>query len=139
MSTSKHFDAICIVVLLCTLLVTGLFINGRALGIAVITDGDAGDSRFTANDLNGDWDTTGATRIILTGDGGRVSGGGAYLADGNVYIISAGDYVLSGELADGSVIIDAGKDDNTDFVNALSEMPGVSSAVLVSYNGDYMG
>lgn len=31
------------------------------------------------------------------------------------------------------------KDDNTDFVNVLSEMPGVKSAVLVSYNGDYMG
>lgn len=31
------------------------------------------------------------------------------------------------------------KDDNTDFVNTLAEMPGVSSAVLVSYNGDYMG
>ena len=31
------------------------------------------------------------------------------------------------------------KDDDTDFINTLSEMPGVSSAVLVSYNGDYMG
>lgn len=31
------------------------------------------------------------------------------------------------------------KDDNTDFVNMLSELEGVSSAVLVSYNGDYMG
>ena len=31
------------------------------------------------------------------------------------------------------------KDDNTDFVNILSEMPGVNSAVVVSYNGDYMG
>ena len=31
------------------------------------------------------------------------------------------------------------KDDNTDFVNALADMEGVSSAVLVSYNGDYMG
>lgn len=31
------------------------------------------------------------------------------------------------------------KDDNTDFVNSLSEIQGVSSAVLVSYNGDYMG
>ena len=30
------------------------------------------------------------------------------------------------------------KDDNTDFVNALSDMEGVQSAVLVSYNGDYM-
>ena len=30
-------------------------------------------------------------------------------------------------------------DDNTDFVNELSELEGVQSAVLVSYNGDYMG
>ena len=31
------------------------------------------------------------------------------------------------------------KEDNTDFINALSTIPGVYSAVLVSYNGDYMG
>jgi len=31
------------------------------------------------------------------------------------------------------------KDENTDFINTLSAMPGVHSAVLVSYNGDYMG
>ena len=31
------------------------------------------------------------------------------------------------------------KNDNTDFINALSAMNGVNSAVLVSYNGDYMG
>ncbi|MBR5178629.1 MAG: DUF4956 domain-containing protein [Lachnospiraceae bacterium] len=31
------------------------------------------------------------------------------------------------------------KDDNTDFVNELAAMDGVQSAVLVSYNGDYMG
>ncbi len=31
------------------------------------------------------------------------------------------------------------KDQNTDFMNELSEISGVRSAVLVSYNGDYMG
>ena len=31
------------------------------------------------------------------------------------------------------------KDGNTDFVNALSDLEGVNSAVLVSYNGEYMG
>ena len=31
------------------------------------------------------------------------------------------------------------KEDNTDFVTALARQPGVRSAVLVSYNGDYMG
>lgn len=31
------------------------------------------------------------------------------------------------------------KEENTDFINILSEMDGVNSAVLVSYNGEYMG
>lgn len=31
------------------------------------------------------------------------------------------------------------KEDNTDFINELADMPRVHSAVLVSYNGDYMG
>ncbi|MCI9643223.1 MAG: DUF4956 domain-containing protein [Oscillibacter sp.] len=31
------------------------------------------------------------------------------------------------------------KDENTSFVNALTDLPGVRSAVLVSYNGDYLG
>lgn len=31
------------------------------------------------------------------------------------------------------------KEDDTDFINVLSKMPGVNSAVIVSYNGDYMG
>ena len=31
------------------------------------------------------------------------------------------------------------KDENTDFINALANIKGVSSAVLVSYNGEYMG
>ena len=31
------------------------------------------------------------------------------------------------------------KDDSTDFINSLSDLAGVEDAVLVSYNGDYMG
>jgi len=31
------------------------------------------------------------------------------------------------------------KGNDTDFITTLSEMDGVSSAVLVSYNGDYLG
>ena len=31
------------------------------------------------------------------------------------------------------------KSENTDFINALANIKGVSSAVLVSYNGEYMG
>lgn len=31
------------------------------------------------------------------------------------------------------------KDNHTDFINVLSDMEGIDSAVLVSYNGNYMG
>lgn len=31
------------------------------------------------------------------------------------------------------------KDDNTDFINEIADIEGVESAVLVSYNGEYMG
>ena len=31
------------------------------------------------------------------------------------------------------------KEDNTDFINELANLDGVRSAVLVSYNGEYMG
>lgn len=31
------------------------------------------------------------------------------------------------------------RDENTEFINILAETPGIQSAVLVSYNGDYMG
>ncbi|MDE6203801.1 MAG: DUF4956 domain-containing protein [Lachnospiraceae bacterium] len=31
------------------------------------------------------------------------------------------------------------KEDDVDFINTLAEMDGVKSAVLVSYNGEYMG
>lgn len=31
------------------------------------------------------------------------------------------------------------KEDNTDFINTIADMEGIHSAVLVSYNGEYMG
>ena len=111
MSTSKHINLICIIVTVLTVAVTVLFMNGETLGITVITDEEAGDSLFTSNDLNGDWDSSNATRITLNGDGGSVSGNGAYIYNGDVYIVYAGKYVISGELTDGSIIINADGDD----------------------------
>ena len=47
MSTHKHIDLICVAVLVCTLLLTVLFINGERLGLRPIVDGDA-DILFSA-------------------------------------------------------------------------------------------
>ena len=111
MSTHKNLDKICVAIVICSLVLTVLFMNGEALGITKIVDEDAeqnSDSAyFTTNDQNGSWDTTGAAAITLTGDGASISGNGAYVYDGNVVIAEAGRYVLSGSLEDGSIIVDA--------------------------------
>ena len=110
MSTSKYIDAVCIVILILTLLITVLFMNGEALGIEKIVDEDAeansSTSFFTKNDRNGSWDPAGATRITLNGNRIGVSGGGAYAYNGNVMITSAGRFVVSGTLDDGSIVVD---------------------------------
>ena len=110
MSTHRYIDAICVVVLVLTLLITVLFMNGEAYGIQVIVDEDAeayGHAvLFTENDKNGAWDTARATRITLDGDEVAVFGGGAYAFDGSVMITGKGKYVISGTLTDGSVIVD---------------------------------
>lgn len=111
MSTHNTLDKICVAIVICSLVLTVLFMNGEALGIIKIVDEDAeqnSDSAyFTTNDQNGSWDTTGAAAITLTGDGASISGNGAYVYDGNVVIAEAGRYVLSGSLEDGSIIVDA--------------------------------
>ena len=93
------------------LAVTVIFINSEKLGVTKIVDEDAegyeAESGFTANDMDGDWDTSSATVITLEGDGASISGKGAYEYAGSVYITGAGYYVVSGELTDGSIYVDA--------------------------------
>lgn len=112
MSKTKRIDILCIVVTAVTLLLTVLFMCGEKLGLTVVhhNESSAASDRFTANDLNGAWDTQGATRIVLSGDTAQISGNGAYFHQGTLYIVYAGRYVLSGELS-GSVKVDADGDD----------------------------
>lgn len=110
MSTHKHIDRICLAVVIGSLLLTVLLMNGKTLGIQPLA-GEEMDGPFTVDDLDGEWDPSRATQIHLTGGGGTVKGNGAYIADGNVHIVYAGSYVLSGELTDGSVVINADGDD----------------------------
>ena len=113
MSTHKNIDLVCVAVIIAAILITVLFMNGEALGIQLVVDEDSeqhsNSGYFTTNDLNGDWDTSGATELILQGDSVRISGSGAYAYDGGVVISSAGSYVISGTLTDGSITVDAEK------------------------------
>ena len=110
MSTNKNIDRICVVITICAVVLTCLFMNGKALGLQAIVDEDAesyeGTAYFTASDMNGAWDTEDAVSITLMGDDAEISGNGAYVYDGDLYITGAGKYVISGE-STGSIIVDA--------------------------------
>ncbi|MBQ0083517.1 MAG: carbohydrate-binding domain-containing protein [Clostridiales bacterium] len=126
MSTSKHIDKICIAVVAVMLVITVLFMFGEKLGITVIhrEDDENTNAMFTENDLNADWDTNGATEIVLNGDSAKITGNGAYFSNNTVYISYAGKYLISGNL-NGSVNIDADGDDKIwllfDGVNITSK------------------
>ena len=110
MSTHKNIDIICVAVLVFTLLLTILFMNGERLGIQVVVDEDqeyhSGVTYFTVNDMDGSWDASSATVITLNGTSAKISGNGAYTVGGDVVIHNAGRYVISGTLEDGSIIVD---------------------------------
>ncbi len=112
MSTHRNIDRICVVVLVLTLILTVVFMNGEKLGIKVISDEDAesysSSTYFTENDLDGNWaENKYTTYISLDGSGGKIDGNGAYFLDGDLVISNAGWYVISGALDDGGIVVDA--------------------------------
>ena len=131
MSTHKHIDALCAVITVLTVLLAVLFMNGAALGIEPLEDGDGGQGQFTANDLDGDWDASEATKIMLTSDGADIVGLGAYAVDGDVHIVYGGRYVLTGSLSDGSVIVEADGDDKVWLLLDGAEVHCSDSAALL--------
>lgn len=106
MSSSKYIDKICIIVTVLALVFTALFMSG-CLPIEAMAGADGSDDYFSYYDLNDEYDTSSCTKITLSDDGTSISGNGAYVSDGDVYITLGGSYILSGELSDGSVIVNA--------------------------------
>ena len=113
MSAHKWIDRVCVAAIALSLMVTMLFMNGEKLGIELVPDTDAesyaGNEYFTENDLNGDWDASSGTVVTLTGDSAKISGNGAYWLDGSLVIAQSGQYVISGELTDGNIVVDAAR------------------------------
>lgn len=111
MSTHKKIDVICIVSTILTIVLTVLLMGEKVFAITPAVSEEVISDMFTANDLNADWDTSSATKITLSDQNCAISGNGAYVHDGDVYIAYAGHYVLTGELTNGNIIIDADKKD----------------------------
>ena len=75
--------------------------------VAAAFDASALDLEYSNRDLDASYDEGAATKISLSGDGVSVDGTGASADGACVTITEAGTYIVSGELADGQLVVDA--------------------------------
>ena len=80
------------------------------------TDSDDFANAFSDRDLSGDYESANAVSIKLTGTGAEASADTVRVSGSDVIITGAGTYLLSGTLNDGSVIVDADKEDKIQLV-----------------------
>lgn len=78
---------------------------------AQLGEGQSKSVEYLAEDLETDWDENVATGIVLEDSGITVEGDGARVEDNTVIIQEAGTYVVSGQMTDGQIRIEAGDED----------------------------
>lgn len=71
---------------------------------------------FSGSDLSGEYDTDGAVTVSLNGSSAAASDESVQIDGGSVTITAAGTYILSGTLENGSIIVNASKDDKVQLV-----------------------
>lgn len=74
------------------------------------------DLTFSARDLDVGYDESTATKVTLSGSSAQMSGEGAAVEGGIITITAAGTYVISGELTNGQLVVDAGDADKVQLV-----------------------
>ena len=88
---------------------------------------------FSSADEDSTYDENSAVKISLSDSGSHIDGSGA-AADGDVITISQeGEYVISGTLTDGQIVIDASKDDVVQIILDNAKITNKNgSAILVT-------
>ena len=81
-----------------------------------VSSSDAFSEAFSNRDLSGDYDTAEAVTISLNGTSASASSASVQISGGTVTITAAGTYILSGTLDNGSIIVNATKDDKIQLV-----------------------
>ena len=98
---------------------TGTSVSGTtsatALSASSGSTADADSEYFSDRDLSGEYDDTVVT-VTLSGTTAAASSDAVQIDGSTVTITAAGTYLLSGTLSDGTVVVDAGKDDKVQLV-----------------------
>lgn len=91
---------------------------------------------FTDADLDADWNHETATKIQLSDAGSVIEGEGAASLQEGVKISEGGEYVISGKLSDGRIVVDVEPGDPLKLVlNGVDISCSVSAPLYIS-NGD---
>ena len=100
--------------------------------ISANSDSGAWSDAFSKRDLSGDYDTAEAVTITLNGSTAAASSEAVQISGSTVTITAAGTYILSGSLDDGTIIVDAAKDDKVQLVlNGVSIQSSDYAAIYV--------
>lgn len=84
--------------------------------VAAAFDASALNLEYSKRDMNASFDESSATKITLSGDSASVSGSGAAAEGSTVTISTAGTYIVSGNLTDGSITVTTSEDDKVQIV-----------------------
>lgn len=71
---------------------------------------------YSKRDMDASFDESSATKITLSGDSASVSGSGAAAEGSTVTISTAGTYIVSGNLTDGSITVTTSENDKVQIV-----------------------
>ncbi len=105
---------------------------GSGTANAPDSSSDAYSEAFSKRDLSGEYDSAEAVTISLNGASAAASSESVQISGGSVTITAAGTYILTGSLDDGSVIVDATKEDKVQLVlNGVSIQSSDYAAIYV--------
>ena len=90
--------------------------EGTQSSVQSVSSSDAFSEAFSNRDLSGDYDTAEAVTISLNGTSASASSDSVQISGSTVTITAAGTYILSGTLDNGSIIVNATKDDKIQLV-----------------------
>lgn len=97
---------------------------------------DKMDLEYTKRDKDSSYDESSATHISLNDTLAVVSGEGASTDGSTVTINSAGTYVITGNLSDGQLLIEAGDDDKVQIVLAGASIHNENGPAIYIKNAD---
>ena len=87
---------------------------------------------FDSEDLDSSYNESECTKINLSGSGATVSGSGVTVENGNITITSAGSYIISGTLTDGSIKVNCSEKGTVRLIlNGASISSSITAPVVV--------